>query len=87
MYSEMPVFLREADGKEMSPEEVAVSESGRYVFHHVKKWLDFADRQKGMSTTPEWRTVDKARLAMQVKLEEVGAMTSDLLQNEVSGKA
>lgn len=86
LYPERPYFKR-SDGRLMTPQEVAASDQGRDVFHHVKKWLDIADQRYGgaAQSKPDWRAIDKAKLAMHVTLEELGLMADDLLDTGVEG--
>lgn len=85
LFPEMPYFRR-SDGRLMTPAEVATSDSGREVFHYVKRWLDLADKRLGRDAgmEPSFRAVDKAKYAMHLALVEIGSMSDDLLRNDVS---
>lgn len=86
LYPELP-YLRTADGRLLTPAEAARTEDGAELFHHVKKWLDVADHHYGGACQqhPDWRAVDKAKMAMEDVLRETGRWDDALLETGVEG--
>ena len=84
IYPEMPIF-RGLGGVERTPFEVARQPEGRRVFFEVKRWLDEADVRYGYGaqSRPDWRAVDKAKMAMQSELVRIGAWDDELLDTGV----
>lgn len=84
LYPEKP-FYKAPDGKIYEPAEAATLPEGRELFHHTKRWLDIADQRYGYGaqSQPDWRAMDKAKMAMHLKLEEIGAMSDELLSTEL----
>lgn len=84
LYPELPCF-KTPDGRFMTPAEAAATESGPLMFHHTKKWLDIADQRYGgaAQAQPDWRAVDKAKMAMEDVLIATGRMSDELLDTGV----
>ena len=84
IYPERPVFVGPG-GVVRTPRDVARQPEGRAVFQAVKRWLDYADfrYEYGAQARPDWRAVDKAKMAMHVELVRIGAFDDELLETGV----
>jgi len=84
VYPEKPYFIR-SDGAVRTPKEVARYPEGRAVFVAVKRWLDHADMRfgNGANSRPDWRAVDKAKMAMHVELVRTREWDDALLDTGV----
>jgi hypothetical protein len=85
IYPEEPVFVHRRYGRR-TPREAARLTEGCSLFAELKRWLDAADARlaHGSQGQPEWRAADKAKMAMEDELREIGRWNYELLETGVS---
>jgi hypothetical protein len=89
IYPEMPMFRYGSgilDTRLRTPFQVAHETCGKEIFYAVKKWLDVKDNEYGYAaqSRPDWRAVDKCKMALEIELKKIGEWDDALLDNGVN---
>lgn len=80
----VPVFF-DREGNRKTPMDAALSEYAVPIFRSIKKWLDIADERMafGAMQEPAWKAADKAKLAMQILMQQIGNFDPTMLDTEL----